>query len=126
MTTTDRTSLARAVAILDAAGILISERREIPHGTQLRLDSGAIANVYTTGAVVVQGPSAAAAPVRKAFEAAGSLKSPKAKTAPVNRSPGTAAPAAPVNEPQAPSSGAPFLHPRWSDHADPDDDTPPW
>ncbi len=125
--TTDTTPLARAVAILDAAGIAINERRDLPHGAQLRLENGAIVNVYTTGSVVVQGPSAAAAPVRKAFEAAGSLKSPKAKAAPVGWSTSTAAPATPPNEPQAPLPTASRLHPRWTDKpADPDDDTPPW
>ena len=123
---TNTTPLGRAVAILDTAGVSINERREIPHGTQLRLDNGAIANVYASGAVVIQGPPAAAAPVRKAFDAAGSLKPAKAKPVPLSRSPAPMASPAPVTEPPAPAAGTPFLHPNWTDHADPDDTSPPW
>lgn len=123
---TDTTPLGRAVAILDTAGISINEHRAISHGTQLRLDNGAVANVYATGSVVIQGPPAAAAPVRKAFDAAGSLKPATAKAAPVDRTSATTAPALPTRAPEAPSAGSPFLHPRWTDHPDPDDDSPPW
>ncbi len=124
---TDTTPLARAVAILDAADIGINEHRDIAHGTQLRLDNGAIANIYASGSVVVQGPPAAAAPVRKAFDAAGSLKPSKAKAPSAISAPRSAPPVDLANEPQTAPAAAPYLPPGWTDKpANPDDDTPPW
>ena len=47
----------------------VTLEREIEHGVQIRVDTGAVVNVYNNGTVLVQGPQEAADTMRTYLEA---------------------------------------------------------
>lgn len=93
--------LGHATAILTAAGISISETRQLPHGWQLRGEHGEAVSVFKTGKVLIQGQRVDA--VTAAFKATSSdLAGPSAAPPPRSIKPAPVA-AVSVDLPALPS-----------------------